>query len=325
MYHLMRICGVGSTLAFVLTGIFVVSPGVVFFENFLLYEYMVMFLLLFAAVALHHLIRQGTLVYMFMFFGALLCLSLVRNFFHLIYLAGAFLFLLYALKGNRKRIVLAGIGPVLLLLGLCAKNWFLFGNFSTSTWLGMNLNTITMHQLTKAEAGDFVRRGVISPVSVIDAGSPISKYRPYIASPRPTGIPVLDQVLTRAGATNFNNPVFLTIERHYRDDAWRLLKQYPIAYVRSLEAAWFSYFLPAGDYPFFDLNRPKIGGLDRFFNVAFFGQFKDASDRKRLRSIAAQGNKAALILYTGTFLLIGLPLLWLWSIVHVAGGIRSRA
>src|SRR6202022_2185123 len=137
------------------------------------------------------------------------------------------------------------------------------------------------------------------------AGAPTASYRPDVALPPRTGIPVLDQELTPAGATNFNNSVFFAIQRHYQADALQVLKQYPAAYLRSLEAAWFSYFLPAGDFPFFDLNRPKIRALDRFVNIAFFGQFKDASDRKKLKSLAAQGNKAALIPYTGTYLLIG--------------------
>ena len=324
IYHLMRVCGVSSSRAFVLTGIFVASPGVVLFENFMLYEYLVMFLLLAVAAALYHLIRCGSFVYMIMFFAGVLSLCLVRNFFHVSYLLTAFLFLFYALKKHRKKVFLAGIVPVLLILGWCSKNWFLFGTFSSSTWLGMTLNAITTHQLTKAEAADFVQRGVISPVSLIDAGAPIASYRPYVASPRRTGIPVLDQELTPAGATNFNNSIFFAIQRHYEADALQVLKQYPVAYLRSLEAAWFTYFLPAGDFPFFDLNRPKIGGLDRFVNIVFFGQFKDASDRKKLRSLAGQGNKAALIPYTGTFLLIGLPILWLWGIYYVVRGIRRK-
>ena len=73
------------------------------------------------------------------------------------------------------------------------------------------------------------------------------------------------------------------------------------------------WFLPAGDFPFFDLNRPRIFGIDRFFNVVLFGQFRDATDRKKRRAIAGQAGKLRLILYTGTFLLVGLPTLWLWG------------
>jgi hypothetical protein len=91
-----------------------------------------------------------------------------------------------------------------------------------------------------------------------------------------------------------------------------------------VEAAWFSYFLPAGDFPFFDLNRPKIHAIDRFWNVVFFGQFKEASDRKELRRMAARGVRASLALYTGVFLMIGLPALWLWSIYYLVTGARRK-
>src|ERR1700693_4773142 len=64
LYHLMRVCRVSSSPAFLLTGIFIVSPGVVLFENFMLYEYLVMFLLLAVAAALYHLVRRGNFAYM---------------------------------------------------------------------------------------------------------------------------------------------------------------------------------------------------------------------------------------------------------------------
>ena len=45
-YYLMSVCGVNSWLALTLTSLFIVSPGVVLFENFMLYEYSLVFLLL---------------------------------------------------------------------------------------------------------------------------------------------------------------------------------------------------------------------------------------------------------------------------------------
>jgi hypothetical protein len=213
---------------------------------------------------------------------------------------------------------------VLVVLGLYTKNWILFGSFSGSTWLGMNMDTITAHQLNSREARDFVTRGVISPVSLLDLGSPIALYRPYIRMPARTGIPVLDECVTSTGATNFNCLAFFQVQHAYTRDGITLLRNYPIVYLRSLQAAWFTYFLPAGDFPFFDLNRPRIRALDRFWNVVFFGQFKDASDRKQLRRLAGQGARASLVLHTGVFLMIGLPALWIWGVVYLARGIRRK-
>jgi hypothetical protein len=325
IYHLMRVLGVTRWLAFALAAWFIVSPGVVLFENYLLYEYLVTFLLLAAAVALVHFVMGQNSLWAILFFAALLALVLVRNFFHLAYFVAILAALAYLSPARRRTVLLWGALPLLAILGLYAKNWYLFGGFSGSTWMGMNMDVITAHQLTREEARDFVNRGVISPVSLLDLGSPIDLYAPYIKMPSAhTGIPVLDDCVTSTGATNFNCLAFFQVRRMYTQDGLALLRNYPVVYVRSLEAAWFSYFLPAGDFPFFDLNGPKIHAIDRFWNVVFFGQFHEASDRKELRRLAARGAGASLALYTGVFLMIGLPALWLWSIHYLVTGVRRK-
>jgi hypothetical protein len=256
------------------------------------------------------------------FFAGLLGLVLVRNFFHLGYLIAVVAALAYFSPGRRRAVFLCAALPLLAIVGLYAKNWILFGSFSGSTWMGMNMDVITAHQLTGKEAGDFVNRGVISPASLLDLGSAIDLYRPYIQMPARTGIPVLDDCVTSTGATNFNCLAFFQVQRIYTRDGLALLRNYPVVYLRSVEVAWFSYFLPSGDFPFFDLNRPKIHAVDRFWNIVFFGQFKEANDRKELRRLSARGAGTSLALYTGTFLMIGLPALCLWCAYYLATGLR---
>lgn len=324
MYYLMRIGGVSRWLAFTLAAWFIVSPGVVLFENYLLYEYLVAFLLIGAAAALACFVRDDRTIWAALFFAALFSLVLVRNFFHLVYFGAILAALAYVCRAYRRTVLLCGALPLVMILGLYAKNWLLFGSFSGSTWMGMNVDTITAHQLTGAEARNLVRRGVISPASLLDLGSPIDGYRPYIQTPARTGIPVLDDCVTSSGATNFNCLAFLQVQRIYTRDGLALLKIYPVVYLRSVETAWFTYFLPSGDFPFFDLNRPKIHAIDRFWNLVFFGQFKEASDRKELRRLAAQGAGLSLVLYTGVFLMIGLPALWIWGVYYVISGVRRK-
>ncbi len=324
IYYLMRVLGVSRWIAFVLAAWFTVSPGVVLFENYMLYEYVVSFLLVAAAAALWRNAARNSLPCLLLFFVLLLALVFVRNMFHLVYALAILASLAYVSKGRRRSILLAGALPLLVILGLYTKNWILFGSFSGSTWLGMNMNTITAHQLTGREARDFVNRGVISQVSLLDPGSPIQLYRPYIHYPARTGIPVLDECVTSNGATNFNCLAFLQVEHAYARDGLALLQCYPLAYFRSFEIAWFTYFLPAGDFPFFDLNRPRIRAIDRFWNVVFFGQFKDASDRKELRRLADQGARTSLVLHTGIFLMIGLPALFIWGVTYLVRGVRRK-
>jgi hypothetical protein len=323
-YHSMRLLGVSRWLTFTLSAWFIVSPGVLLFENYMLYEILVAFLLLVSAVALAHFVQDGRALWAAIFFAALFSLVLVRNFFHLAYFAAIVASLAYLFPTRRRTVFLCAALPLLAILGLYTKNWILFGSFSGSTWMGMNMDVITAHQLTGAEAKDFVSRGVISPASLLDLGSPIALYGSAIKLPARTGIPVLDDCVTSTGATNFNCTAFLQVQRIYTRDGLALLRNYPVVYLRSVEAAWFSYFLPAGDFPFFDLNRPKIHRIDRFWNIVFFGQFKEATDRKELRRLAARGEGASLVLYTGMFLMLGLPALWLWSIYYLVTGALAK-
>ena len=322
VFYLMRVLGVSRWVAFTLTAWFLVSPGVVLFENLLLYEYVVWFLLVAAAAVLWRYAAGGSAFWILVFFALLLALVFVRNFFHLIYVVAILAVLVYLFKGQRKSVLLAAALPLLIVLGLYTKNWILFGAFSGSTWLGMNMDTITAHQLTGTEARDLISRGVISPVALLDIGTPIELYRPYIQPPARTGIPVLDDCVTSTGATNFNCLAFRQIQHIYTRDGLALLRTYPIVYLRSFEAAWFTYFLPTGDFPSFDLNRPRIRAIDRFWNVVFFGQFEDAGDRKNLRRLADRGASISLVFHTGVFLMTGLPLLWIWGIVYLVCGVR---
>lgn len=324
VFYLMQVLGVSRWIALALAAWFTISPGTVLFENFMLYEYIVCFLLVAAAAALWRCGNRGSLQRFLLFFVLLLALVFMRNFFHLIYVLAILAALVYLSKGLRRRVLLAAALPLMIVAGLYTKNWILFGSFSGSTWMGMNMDTITAHQLTNREARDLLSRGVISPVSLVDLGSPIELYRPYIRMPARTGIPVLDECVTSTGATNFNCLAFFQVQSAYTRDGLALLRNYPIVYLRSLEAAWFSYFLPAGDFPFFDLNRPRIRILDRFWNVLFFGQFEDAADRKNLRRLAGQGAAVSLVLHTGIFLMIGLPALWIWGVTYLVRGIRRK-
>src|SRR5690349_11084524 len=82
LYHLMRVCGVHAVIAFALAAWFIVSPAVVLFENFFLYEFLLVFLLLGSAAALHHFFQTGRTVYAAAFFLCLFSLLLIRNHFH---------------------------------------------------------------------------------------------------------------------------------------------------------------------------------------------------------------------------------------------------
>src|SRR5580692_875967 len=130
IFYLMRTCGVSRWLAFTLATWFIVSPAVVLFENYLLYEYLVSFLLLAAAVALVRVVRDSRFLWANLFFAALFGLVLVRNIFHLAYFVAIMVTLAWLSRSHRRVVLLCGAIPLLAILALYAKNEILFGSFS---------------------------------------------------------------------------------------------------------------------------------------------------------------------------------------------------
>src|SRR5579863_684571 len=314
MYRLMRILGVRPAVAAPLTSFFLASPGGVLFENFLMYEYPLMALLCASAVAFHRLLERRDWASASLFFASLTTLVFLRALFHLAWFVWWAGFAGWLLKGRRRMVLAAAALPFLLALGLFVKNAVVFGTFSSSTWMGFNADTITLHELTPAEHEELIAEGYLSEVGRISGADPLAEFHSFISLPPPTGIPILDQLNDSTGRINYNHPGYLLLHPYYLHDAKEILLHYPRAYLRSVEAAWFAYFLPSGDFPNFDFNHPRIAGFDRLFNIVFFGQWKYAPNRKDLRRLAAEGGTAELPLYTGTYLMVGLPILFCWGL-----------
>lgn len=325
LFRLMRLLGVRSTIAATLTAIFLASPGVVLFENFLMYEYPMMALLCASAVLLEWLLRQPGRWPAAAFFGTLAALMYLRALFHLgwfLLIAAAVLLLI---RANRRQVLAVSAVAFCFVIVLYAKNAAIIGTFTSSTWLGFNAETITIHQLTDEEHEKLIAEGVVSPLSRISSLDELSKFRDVITMPPPTGIPVLDQTHDSTGRMNYNNLAYLQLHPMYIHDAEEIILHYPRAYVRSVVRACFTYFLPTGDFPFFHQNGPHVETFDRIFSTVFFGQWRRASDRKDLRKLDSSGGTLMLPLYTGTYLLIGLPVLFGWGIWKVWRAVRERA
>jgi hypothetical protein len=153
-------------------------------------------------------------------------------------------------------------------------------------------------------------------------GVPLSAYRPYITMPAATSIPVLDQEFKSTGGINFNHAGYLEVQKLYAKDMHFLMRNYPAAYMRLVLKAWFCYFLPESDLMFFDLNRPPIRVFDRLCNIVFCGQLKYSpiADRRKL----LQMKSPAVALYTGVFLLVGLPVLFIFSTWFLYQSVRRH-
>jgi hypothetical protein len=178
---------------------------------------------------------------------------------------------LLAIASRRPKTVLkAAAIPLVLVLLLYAKNAVVFGVPSTSSWFGMNMARITLNVAPKSEVGRLVREGKLSRVALVTPLSPLSSYRGLVPTPKPTGIPVLDQPLKSTGAVNLNAKPFIEISRRYATDSLKLVRADPKIYAKGIAMASGKLSVPATDYSYVYPERDAIRWWDRVFNFAVY-------------------------------------------------------
>jgi hypothetical protein len=323
IYRLMLLLNVGEGLALGLTIAFIVSPAVVLSENFPMYEYEMMLLLLASSLALYHLIAKPGFWVSLAFFSLLACLAWIRALYHLYFLAAFCALVVWFVRRKRLAVLAGSIVPLLCVLSLYLKNLLVFGMFGASSWLGFNLAVVTVHQLTMDERNILIDAGRLAPIARVEAGAPPPSYLPYLDPIVPTGIPVLDEFFKSTGQGNTNSMPYLKAEPLFRKASVQALRAYPRAYLRSFLIAWFCYFRPGTDFFQYDDLRRPIHGFDRFVNIVLFGQLREASGPE-LRALKGSGHTVSLVLYTGIFLMLLFPMLLVWSAVLVWRSLRRK-
>jgi hypothetical protein len=223
------------------------SPACIAFENFLFYSYPVAALLLLSAYFLQRFWETGRRSDGAVFFVLVAALALTRTIFHLAWVVAVVAGLLGASghyrKGLGKRVIMMAVGPVLLVVALYLKNELVFGEFTSSTWLGMNLATMTVQLLPLEEKQQLMAEGKISDVSLVVPFEPLDRYPPRFRM-RPTGIAVLDEVNKSGGDPNFNNLAYIGIARAYQKDAFASIREDPGEYLEAVLITGWGYLRP---------------------------------------------------------------------------------
>ncbi len=308
LFLLMTKLGVPDKLSAILTVLFVISPACILYENWLFYTYPTATLLCLSALFLHKFLVTQTIKNGFIFFTLLSLIVLTRSIFHLLWFVLFVLILLFYERYNWKIIAFACCIPLMVILLLYAKNIYIFGNSTSSSWFGMNLSRMTVMNLSENERASLIQQGKISELSLIPPFSGLEVYQDYLPRIKKTNIPVLDQEVKVGGATNFNNIVYIDISKQYLKDAVYVLIFYPKAYLKGLMLSYWNYFRPSGNYWFLKGNRKHIQNMDRFYNLIFYGQLLN-NDNPILKDGTIIQYDTHKFLNMGLFLVIGYPIL----------------
>ena len=267
MFLLLRELGVPETPNAALAVVYVASPACVLYENWLFYTYPLSVLLLLGALFWQRFAGRGRFLDALLLFVCAALLALTWSLFHLVWLLGLVVALVLFRRRDWRRVVAAAAVPVLVVVLWYGKNLIQVGEFTGSTWFGMNASKMTNSMLTAPERRVLYDNGAISAISMVPPFSDPGKYRGATLPPVPSGIPVLDQEMKPSGIPNFNNRLYVDVSLQYGRDAFATLRVHPSAYLRGLAESYLLYFLPASAYLFLDNNAAHIKGLVRFASV----------------------------------------------------------
>lgn len=260
-------------LSLTATVLFTISPPVVLHEHWLFYTYPVAAALALSGVALYRFHSTQKFRWGLLFFSLLAFIAFSWSLFHLFWLIAIASMLLFVLP-DRKRVFLAALLPLLLVTGWYLKNYILFGEFTASTWAGMNLSHPTTLRLSVEERTRMIQAGELSPFAQYPSFSSPESYLNLLPDTPVTGIPLLDETKKSNGRSNFHHLVYIETGTYYQRDALRVIRARPALYLRSIVQSFYIFFHSTSDYDFLDYNRQRIPAFEMGWNRLFFGQWQ---------------------------------------------------
>ncbi|RYG53947.1 MAG: hypothetical protein EOO01_02945, partial [Chitinophagaceae bacterium] len=127
--------------------LYLLSPGTIVFENELFYTSLITLLFLVSIFYLLRLSGKISWASAIGFFLPLTIICLTRSMYHVAFLALIAAIVCYRHRAQTgfSRLIVAAIVSVLLTGGWYMKNYIVFGQFSASSWLGMNMARNIFH------------------------------------------------------------------------------------------------------------------------------------------------------------------------------------
>jgi len=268
MYLLLERLRLSPRVAAVGAIVFVVSPPVLLYEWMLFYDYPTLVLVTLSALLFVRMIDEPAVGRAAAFFASTATLTLTRTIFHPLWFVAQLGLALAAVPGRRRTVAVAAAVPLAAVALIVGKNVVQFGVPGTSSWLGLGMSRLVLHDIPRADLRRLVSEGRVDRVVLVEpfVGGPGS-YRSVVRRHRPTGHAILDERRTASGKPNFFNLDYVAVSRHYLRADRELIEARPGDVATSAKRA-FEYFLqPESNTGSVAANRHAIHGWDSTFSL----------------------------------------------------------
>jgi len=311
VFFLMLRLGVRRWLALVLSTLFMASSAFILYEHWLFYTLPSALLLVISALCLHRMVVSGGYWAAVGFFGSLFMLAGIRSSYHISYFVVVLIATVAVCAGFRKRMLSVGLVFLVLVVGMNAKNYALFGFFGTSSLLGKNMYINTVGNMRYEDRERLARKGKLSELALYNRWNCLDNYPDkYRRADGFENIPVLRRENKSHGPHNYNHLAHIAISNQYMADSLVALRESPKSFVLAMAYAGYTYFRPASDYTCSNHNTAIIGPWKEITDYAFGGRLDiDVSSLSFLSAVVKSPPHV--------ILLLGLPLIFLLGL-HIA-------
>ena len=248
MSDTMKMLGVSARWRWGILVYFIFAPTAVLYENMLFYTYFTVFFLTAAFWGLVQFTHQHKTAGLMIFYSMVAALVLTMSMFHLVFLLALVIIPLVVFKTNRKAILRAAAFPLVFCFVWYLKNFLLFGSFSASSFLGMNMARVAYPFGTAMG-----NAGIFQPVKNYgDLITPDTRY---------SDVPVLHENYKKNGYVSFNHLGYLQVSKKFKEECIYVMTHDPSRYFYEVRNAFEIYFYPSSVYEFLGPNFNRIPDL----------------------------------------------------------------
>lgn len=266
-YLLLTELGVPTRVSAVIVIVFIVaSPAFLEYENWLSYAFPTATLMVLAAWSFIRYLRTTAARYALVVCGAISAVVLLNSTYQFVWMVVPLSLLLWARRTSWRRLLVVGIVPVAMVALWYAKDAAMFGTYTTSSWLGMNLARTTLVISPPRQIRRLERQGVLSPLASIPPFSPPGRYVPKYATLSHTGVPALDELAKSDGVTNFNNPLYVEVSKKYLAQDLAYMAAAPGDYASHVLIGAQLWFTPPDQYIRGGVNHATLAPYARFYD-----------------------------------------------------------
>ena len=267
LYILLRKLSLPNWLCLLVALYFMLCPAVVLYENVFSYTSIVVLLLTVSVFCLINVLEKRNSTSWLLFWISLCALSLTRSSFHILWLMAAFFIMLFLFRKTEilsVRNSLLALIPVSVVFLWYLKNLILFGAFTSSTWMGMNIARIMPPETALGKIGAF---------------RPIREYKMISPDQRYPDVKLLHEELKQnTGIDNFYHIDYIQVSEQFKSEVLSEIRSKPLQYLNRVKGAFIIYFSPSTHGPFLDKNHKHISTYAAIMNADFSGYVKFRKD-----------------------------------------------